>query len=518
MTRAAVVLLLYARPDTTQRLVDIVRAATPSRVLVVADGPRDAADAELCEATRDVIARAEWECDVLTNYAETNLGLKHRVESGLDWAFGLVDEAIVLEDDCLPHPTFFRFCDELLERYRGEPRVLSVSGDAFVPRHADASYRFSRYQHIWGWATWDRAWRLHDSELSRWPELRDSGWLETVLGDRHAVDYWTYLFEQTYTERHTWDHAWQLSAWLADGLSVVPQRNLVTNVGFRDDATNTRPEQRNAFADLPARAMEFPLRHPPRVERDADADRAVEDAMFGGNVRRLFARLRTRALVSVIVPTLNAERYLGQALESVRRQTYPRWEVVVVDGGSSDGTLDVAAGRDGVRIVQQTGVGLADAWNCGLANARGELIAFLDSDDLWEPEKLARQMRAFESDPAAECVITRMRFALEPGFEPPPGFRPELLDSDHVANMPSALLARGSVFERIGIFDTRWSIAPDIDWFARLKDANVRVVTVPEVLVRKRVHDANLSTLGGAKLNRELVAVLRESVERRREE
>jgi glycosyltransferase involved in cell wall biosynthesis len=222
------------------------------------------------------------------------------------------------------------------------------------------------------------------------------------------------------------------------------------------------------------------------------------------------------ALVSVIVPTLNAARYLGDALEGVRSQTYTEWEVVLVDGGSTDSTLHVARRFDGVRIVGQSGTGLADAWNCGLEAARGRLVAFLDSDDRWEPEKLTRQVRVLDHDPDVDCVITWMRFALEPGLAPPPGFRPELLGSDHVANMPSALLARRDVFDRIGVFDTRLSIAPDIDWFARLKDAEAHVVTLPDVLVHKRVHDANLSTLGGATLNRELITLLRESVERRR--
>jgi hypothetical protein len=291
--RTPVVLLLYARPDTTALLVERVRAARPPLLLVVADGPSAGTEALVAE-TRAVVDHADWGCDVLTDFADENLGLKRRVETGLDWAFGLVEEAIVLEDDCLPHPTFFPFCDELLERYRDDERVLSVSGDGFLPGEGGASYRFSRYQHIWGWATWRRAWRHYDPELARWPELRDAGWLGELLGERAAVQYWTYLFEQTWKRQHTWDYAWLLSAWLAGGLGVVPGRNLVTNVGFRADATNTRPEHRDSFAERPAVPMDFPLRHPDRVERDAAADGWIEQAMFSGNVGRLFERLRAR--------------------------------------------------------------------------------------------------------------------------------------------------------------------------------------------------------------------------------
>jgi hypothetical protein len=295
-SRTPVVLFVYARPDTTRRLVEIVREANPPLVLVVADGPHQGGveDASRCAAARDVVEQAAWRCEVLTNYADENLGLNRRVETGLDWAFDLVDEAIVLEDDCLPHPTFFRFCDELLDRFRHEPRVLSIGGSCFLPTGGDAGYRFSRHQHIWGWATWQRAWRNYDPLLTRWPELRDGGWLDELLSDRDAVQYWTYVFERTYAGRLTWDYAWLLACWLVGGVSAVPRRNLVTNVGFRDDATNTRPEHGGPFADIPAVAVDFPLRHPAEIAPDVAADWDVERLIFSGNVARLFARIRAR--------------------------------------------------------------------------------------------------------------------------------------------------------------------------------------------------------------------------------
>ena len=221
--------------------------------------------------------------------------------------------------------------------------------------------------------------------------------------------------------------------------------------------------------------------------------------------------------MSVVVPTLNAARYLAAALDSVEAQTHEPLEVVLVDGGSTDGTLEIASRYERVRMIVQTGTGLPDAWNCGIAAASGELIAFIDGDDLWAPDKLERQVHILEADPAVDCVITRMRFLLEPGLPLPRGFKPRLLDSDHLAQMPSALLVRRGVFDRIGTFDTRWPIASDIDWFARMKDAGLRVEVVADVLVEKRVHDANLSILAGAQLNGELVELLRESVLRRRQ-
>jgi glycosyltransferase involved in cell wall biosynthesis len=225
--------------------------------------------------------------------------------------------------------------------------------------------------------------------------------------------------------------------------------------------------------------------------------------------------MSARPLISVIVPTLNAAAYLADALDSIAAQTYERREVVLVDGGSTDGTLELAR-RYGIEPVQQNGAGLADAWNCGLEAATGELIAFLDSDDRWEPEKLEKQARVLASRPEADAVISRVRFVLEPGFAIPAGFRAELLEGDHISQMPSSLLARRAVFDEIGNFDTRWLIASDVDWFARLLDSRLRMEVVEEVLVYKRVHDSNLSNRPGPTINRELVEVLRMKVSRRR--
>jgi hypothetical protein len=295
-TRAPVVLLMFARPDTTARVLDAIREARPPRLLLVADGARDdvPGEEERCAETRDLVERVDWDCEVSTEFADRNMGQKARVESGLTWAFELEEEAIVLEDDTLPHPSFFRFCDELLERYRDDERILSISGNNFQfdgPASSD-SYYFSRYPHIWGWAGWRRAWDLYDPEMTRWPELRDTGWLERLLDTPHSAAYWSYQFELNYRDRHTWDFAWLFAAWLQGGLHVVPNVNLVSNLGFREDATHTRPEQADFLGELPTHEMAFPLTHPEAVTRNAPADDFTERAMFGGVIEKLFDRLR----------------------------------------------------------------------------------------------------------------------------------------------------------------------------------------------------------------------------------
>ena len=223
-----------------------------------------------------------------------------------------------------------------------------------------------------------------------------------------------------------------------------------------------------------------------------------------------------RPLVSVIIPVRNAQRFLPEALGDVTSQTYRNLDIVVVNGHSTDRTVEIANSFPGVRVVEQAGDGLPDAWNVGIDAAEGDPIAFLDSDDRWTPDKIELQMAAFDRDPRVDFVIAHARFFLEPGEPCPPRFNPDLLERSHVANMPSALLARRKVFETIGNFPTDFEIASDIDWFARLKDSDLVRAVIPEVLVRKRVHDTNLSYTADSARGPEVLRVLRESVARQR--
>lgn len=272
-----VAFLIFNRPDTTARVFEEIRRARPPKLLVVADGPRSdhPGEAEKCAAARAIVEQVDWPCEVLKNYAETNLGCKQCVSSGLDWVFQRVEEAIILEDDCLPHPTFFRFCEELLDRYRLEPSVIMISGNYFLGRNhrPTGSYFFSRYTHIWGWASWRRAWQQYDREMSQWPSLRETDWLMQV-GDGHRdfQVWWTKIFQATHAGKiDTWDYQWQFSSWVQNGLTILPSRNLVKNIGFGDDSTHTKSG--GWIGRLPLESISFPLEHPKEIARDRVADR-----------------------------------------------------------------------------------------------------------------------------------------------------------------------------------------------------------------------------------------------------
>jgi hypothetical protein len=291
-----VALFAFARPDTTERVLAAIREARPRQLLVVADAPpADSPElAARCAEVRRLVHAIDWDCELRTHYADRHMGLNRRVETGLGWVFDTVEEAIVLEDDCRPHPSFFRFCAEALARHRDDPRVTTISGDNFDfgAGPAGPSYRYSRYPLIWGWATWRRAWRAHDPRMSRWPELREAGWLGRLFDDPHAVAYWGHHFDLTHRGEGSWDYAWTFTSWLDGVLAVTPAVNLVSNIGFGSDATHTRDDDLSPFANLDAGEMRFPLRHPTAVAPDREADRLLEDVLFSGNVHRMFERLR----------------------------------------------------------------------------------------------------------------------------------------------------------------------------------------------------------------------------------
>jgi hypothetical protein len=273
--RTPVALLIFSRPESTRQLVQAILRARPPKVLVFGDAPRPdhPEDIALVAASRAIIEEACWECEVLTNYAEINLGTKYRPATGLDWVFENVERAIFFEDDCLPHPTFFRFCDELLERYVDHEQVMMISGNNYMECQLTTdSYLFSHYVGIWGWATWRRAWQHYDVEISRWPTLRETDFLRSVLSNKQEVAFWTHCFDRICSgESRTWDHQWQFACWLRQGLSVMPTVNLCTNIGFGPTAqhyTDFHPKLSNAATG----EMVFPLKHPSTMVRSRAAD------------------------------------------------------------------------------------------------------------------------------------------------------------------------------------------------------------------------------------------------------
>lgn len=261
-----VAFIIFNRPDTTERVFAEIARARPTKLLVVSDGPRanHFGEAEKVAACRSIINRIDWPCELQTNYSETNLGCKLRVSSGLDWVFEQVSEAIILEDDCLPHPTFFRFCQELLERYRDDERIGMISGDNFQFGYSinDDSYYFSSINHIWGWASWRSRWQNdYDVNMKKWSSIRDQNRFIDLFESKIEQETFAKILENVYKGKvDTWDYQWQFASRINGRLAVMPNVNLISNIGFGPEATHTT--ENNSFANLPLIPVNFPLKHP----------------------------------------------------------------------------------------------------------------------------------------------------------------------------------------------------------------------------------------------------------------
>jgi hypothetical protein len=297
---APVVLFLYNRPASTARVLAAIRRARPDRLVVVADGPRSAADAEACHAARRAVAEIDWPCRVERIYSDENLGCGRRLSSGLDAVFELHETAIILEDDCLPTDSFFPFCRELLERFRDEPRVMTISGFNALGEYPETndSYLFARMAVVWGWASWRRAWRLYDVRAARAHDADAGDRLRAVIGDPALAEHLLTRALETVAGRHdTWDYQWMFCQMLADGLTVLPRRSLIRNIGFDDRATHTRKRTLVA-AVQESFELEAPLRHPQAMTPDPHYDRAffelVEGAPGPATVAHLARRLLAR--------------------------------------------------------------------------------------------------------------------------------------------------------------------------------------------------------------------------------
>jgi hypothetical protein len=236
-----------------------------------------------CDDARAVLRHIDWPCDIRINFADYNMGCRRRVSSGLHWVFTQVEEAIIVEDDCLADESFFPFCAELLMRYRNDPRVMSIAGDNFQfgQRRTPHSYYFSLIPHVWGWATWRRAWRHFDLHMRNWPMLRETGWLLDLLGHESLADFYRQTFNNGFDGAvDTWDIQWVFANFAHEGLTILPETNLVTNIGFGEDATHTRRADARE-SNLPVVPMRFPLDHPKVMQRNVEADEFTFENSFG---------------------------------------------------------------------------------------------------------------------------------------------------------------------------------------------------------------------------------------------
>lgn len=245
MFNTPILFIIFNRPDTTQKVFEIIRQIQPKYLYVAADGPRENihGEAEICQETRNVVLKQiDWDCKLVTRLNNNNLGCGKNVSGAITWFFENVEQGIILEDDCVPSLSFFNFCENLLEKYRYNENIFVISGtNQQKKKRGNASYYFSAYGLIWGWASWRRAWEKYSYSLETIDDLSIKNRLTFYFKTKREKDYWLSIFKiMKYDPIDTWDHQWLFTQWINKGINIIPNVNLIKNIGFDSRATHTK--------------------------------------------------------------------------------------------------------------------------------------------------------------------------------------------------------------------------------------------------------------------------------------
>ncbi|WP_316837466.1 nucleotide-diphospho-sugar transferase [Pedobacter nutrimenti] len=281
--KSPVLFLVFNRPDTTLRVFNEISKAKPPKLYIAADGPRSGRidDERLCKETIEIISKINWECEVKTLFRKENLGCKEAISSGIQWFFDQEEEGIILEDDCLPANSFFHYCDTLLEKYRFDTRIRHIAGSNLQlgKKWGEASVYYANQTHIWGWASWRRVWKDYDKDLKKYEENEVPLQLAKIFSDPFVVDSWTHIFKDVKAGKiDTWDYQLAFTNYFNNSLSVNPNVNMISNIGFREDATHTINSD-NPYANIPLEEISE-ITYPKYVLPEKMADYAMFNRDF----------------------------------------------------------------------------------------------------------------------------------------------------------------------------------------------------------------------------------------------
>lgn len=278
-----VAFIIFNRPDTTKVVFEEIRKAKPSKLYIISDAPREGRDDDIekVKETREYVENhIDWECEVHKNYAESNMGCKERVHTGISWVLENEESTIILEDDVVPMPEFFIYCQVMLKHYKDNDKVMMVSGTNLLKEvEVKNQYTFSCFSSIWGWATWKRAWEKYDVDIKEWPRVHKEGSFKCVQSGL-AYMFLKRNMDSVYNHvKDTWDIQWDFCRHYYRGLGVVPKENMIKNIGFdREDATHTTG---SSTEDFSYGSIEFPIKFNVPVKRNIEYDRAYIKKNYG---------------------------------------------------------------------------------------------------------------------------------------------------------------------------------------------------------------------------------------------
>jgi hypothetical protein len=302
MFKTPILFLVFNRPETTFIVFNAIRKIRPSKLYIAGDGPRDFVpdDMEKCKEVRDIVSKVDWPCEINTLFREENLGCKLAVSGAITWFFDQVDSGIILEDDCLPDLSFFEYCSELLAKYENHNEIMLIGGNNFhkMPLDVPESYYFSKYAHIWGWASWRRAWDNYNVDISDYGITFNEINFASIFQSKSEKKYWLDIFHKvTSGYVDTWDYQLIYAIWKVKGMCITPRVNLVRNIGLNGNTTHLF--LKDSFKNnLKLSRMKFPLNHP-KMEINEIADIETYNNLFRRSFRRVFRLIHENSFGSL---------------------------------------------------------------------------------------------------------------------------------------------------------------------------------------------------------------------------
>jgi hypothetical protein len=295
-----ILFLVFNRPDTTKRVFQKIREAQPPKLYVAADGPREerVGEADKCGQVRHIATNVDWDCEVKTLLQEENIGCGPGPVTGISWFFENEEYGIILEDDCIPSDSFFPFCEKILERYKSDDRIMHINGNNYGAQNSNFSqsnysYHLGRMPQAWGWASWRRAWKKFQWRLENYQNFKEIDYLENVFFKKIHIKKQIKRWELVQNgKRDIWDFQWQYAVISNHGLTVVPKKNLISNIGFGENATHTKSNN-SSKAAIKAEEIEMPLSHPDIIVPDQKIDFWYQENMLGPS--SIFKRVKNKA-------------------------------------------------------------------------------------------------------------------------------------------------------------------------------------------------------------------------------
>lgn len=522
--------IAFNRPKVTDISFSVLKAVKPSKLFLAVDGARlGRADDDInCAEVKKILSDISWKCDVFHLYHDANLGCGMAVCTAIDWFFSHVDSGIIMEDDLVAETSFFPFCEQLLELYRDDLRVMMISGLNILGKSEGCrnSYLFSRYGSTTGWATWKRAWLKNDFHLKNYKLFRDVSRFRALITDSKRADYIQLNLNSILRDnrKDIWDYQWEFSKLIHAGLSIVPSHNLMRNIGFGSDATHTKSAD-NMLASLTTEPVSFPLTHPPFMYIDElyDLD-SFREIRTNGKKSILKNSVQPRFLlpeystwpwkhdefmsnkfnedekwpmISIVLISLNEPELLELAIRSIIFQGYPELQLVIIDRGSDNETLETISkySRYINYIRSYSQIGVSEALNLGLQQCRGVIFNWITPGNYYHSDSFKIVATYFiKNDP--DILLLRQSAVDQEGnsIENCTTIRDSVEDTILVGNMIQAsTFWRRDVFQIIGDFDQNIDYNFHLEaWFKYLLIyGQQRILIRPDCIVSSVV---NLST------------------------